>query len=103
MNCPVKTETVADFIRAVTTHGWKIKRIVNNDSHADKAICLITCNDSSNKYVQNIWWVRVEIEPDETCAVYYYHVDEYNFVDYFFDEVFSTVGEVANELCLINA
>ena len=98
MNCPVKTETVADFIRTVVNSGWKIKRIINNDTHADKAICLLYCGEETN-----LTWVRAEIETDEIVTVFYFHTDEYNFVDYYYNEVYETVKDATEELCLINS
>lgn len=98
MTCAVDTKAVADFIRAIAGKDkWSVVRITNNIAYGSKAICLV-------KYVENVtstYWARVEISSKLTGDVFYYHVNELNFIDLEFGSDFDDMEKVTDELNLL--
>lgn len=98
MTCAVDSKQIADLIRNVVGNDkWRVMRITNNIAYGSKAICLI-------KYAEHptsIYWARVEVMPNFNGQVFYYHVNELNFVDFEFYNTFSNIEDISDELNLI--
>ena len=98
MTCAVDSKHIADLVRNVVGRDkWHVVRITNNIAYGSKAICLI-------KYVESLestYWARVEVTDKCNGRVFYYHVNELNFVDFEFGNTFDDIEGISDELNLL--
>lgn len=90
MPCAIDSKVIGEFIsNVVGKDKWKVKRIINNTTFSDKATCIIEFDD---------YWARVEFFNANSGNIHYYHLDDLNFIDFYFCSGFCNIKELTQEL-----
>lgn len=90
ITCAVDTDIISKFISAVVGKDkWKVKRIINNTTFAEIAICIVNYKD---------YWVRIEYRNKDSGKIFLYNMNQLGFIDYDLSLDFSSNNEVI-EFC----